>query len=191
MRTRKKQRTSPQRYDADKMRELVLYIARRSEADPFFGAVKLNKVLFFADFYAYRTYGRSITGAEYQRLDHGPAPRQLKPLLDRMRHEGTIAVRKSELGGYSQSRTLALREPVLGKFTPDEIALVDHIILDLWSTNASDASTLSHRFMGWQLAKRGETIPYAVGLLSRREPTEAERVWGLKLGIEAATCLAR
>lgn len=45
-----------------------------------------------------------FTGAEYQRLDHGPAPRRLKPLLDRMRHEGAIAVRKRELGGYSHWR---------------------------------------------------------------------------------------
>ena len=177
-------------YDADKLRELVLHISRQSEGDPCFGAVKLNKILFYADFLAYRKFGRPITGAEYQKLSHGPAPRQLKPLHSRMKHEGALAVRKAEYGGYTQHRTLALREPILGKFTADEIALVDSVIQQLWEQNASDVSDRSHHFIGWQLAKLGETIPYSVALLTRRDPTEKERAHGLKLEHVARACLA-
>lgn len=177
-------------YDAEKLRELVLHISRQSEGDPCFGAVKLNKILFYADFLAYRHFGRPITGSEYQKLDHGPAPRQLKPLRDRMKREGALAVRKTEYGGYLQHRTLALREPILGKFTADEIALVDRVIKDLWGQNAADVSDRSHRFIGWQLAKLGETIPYSVALLTRRDPTEKERQHGLRLEESAAAALA-
>ncbi len=183
---RKKRKTQ---YDADKLRELVLHISRQSEGDPCFGAVKLNKILFYADFLAYRHFGRAITGAEYQKLDHGPAPRQLKPLRDQMKREGALAIREQEYGGYTQHRTLALREPILGKFSADEIALVDKVIKDLWGQNASDVSDRSHRFTGWQLAKLGETIPYSVALLTRRDPTEKERAHGLKLEDAARACL--
>jgi antitoxin SocA-like protein len=177
-------------YDADKLRELVLHISRRSEADPCFGAVKLAKILFYADFLAYREFGRPITGAEYQKLDHGPAPRQLRPLRDRMKREGALAIRKNEYGGYFQHRTLALREPILGKFTAEEIALVDRVIENLWGQNAADVSDRSHRFVGWQVAKLGETIPYGVALLTRRDPTEKERQHGLKLEEAAQAALA-
>jgi len=177
-------------YDADKLRELVLYISRQSEGDLCFGVVKLNKILFYADFLAYREFGRPITGAEYQKLDHGPAPRQLKPLHDRMKREGAVAVRKREYGGYTQHRTLALREPILGKFKAEEIALVGRVIQQLWGQNAADVSDRSHQFVGWQLAKLGETIPYSVALLTRRDPTEKERVHGLKLEDAARACLA-
>lgn len=177
-------------YDADKLRELVLHISRQSEGDPCFGAVKLNKILFYADFLAYRRFGQPITGAEYQKLEHGPAPRQLKPLHERMKREGTIAVRKAEFGGYTQHRTLALREPILGKFTSEEIALVDSVIKQFWGQNASDVSDYSHRFIGWQLANVGETIPYSLALLTRRDPTEKERQHGLKLEEAAQAALA-
>ncbi len=177
-------------YDADKLRELVLHISRQSEGDPCFGAVKLNKILFYADFLAYRHFGRPITGAEYQKLDHGPAPCQLKPLRDRMKREGALAIRKQEYGAYTQHRTLALREPILDKFSANEIALVDKVIQDLWGQNASDVSDRSHGFIGWQLAKLGEMIPYSVALLTRRDPTEKERAHGLKLEDAARACLA-
>ncbi len=177
-------------YDVDKLRELVLYISRRSEGDHCFGAVKLNKILFYVDFLAYRHFGMPITGAEYQKLNHGPAPRQLRPLRDRMEREGALAVRKTKFGGYAQHRTLALREPILGKFTAEEIALVDEIIQELWGDNASEVSARSHRFVGWQLAKLGETIPYSVALLTRRDPTEKERRHGLRLEDAAQTALA-
>lgn len=177
-------------YDSDKLRELVLHISRQSEGDPCFGAVKLNKILFYSDFLAYRQFGRAITGAEYQKLNHGPAPRQLKPLCERMRRENALAVRDSEYGGYKQKRTLALREPILGKFTAVEIALVDRIIQNLWGKNATEVSELSHRFVGWSLAKLGETIPYSAALLTKRDPTEKERMHGLKLEAAAEAALA-
>ena len=51
--------------DQRKTRELVLYIAQACEADPDFGMVKLNKVLFNADFTSYARQGVSITEEEY------------------------------------------------------------------------------------------------------------------------------
>lgn len=183
----KKRKIQP---DEDKLRELVIHIARQSEGDIFFGAVKLTKLLFFADFLAYRAYGRPITGSEYQKLEHGPTPLQLKPLLSQMEERKLIAVRPTELGGYTQQRTLALREPDLGRFSAKEIALVDDLIRRFWNKSASEMSDLSHRFTGWRLAKRGETIPYSVALIGTREPTESERRRGLKLEALARARLA-
>ena len=48
--------------DDRKMKELILYLAARSEDDPRFSSTKLNKLLFYCDFTAYRQLGRSITG---------------------------------------------------------------------------------------------------------------------------------
>ncbi len=176
-------------YDEDKLRELVLHIASQSEDDVHFGAVKLNKLLFYADFIAYRKFGRPITGAEYQKLDHGPCARPLKPLLQRMEAEKAVAEQVTDRWGYPQKRTIALREPILGKFSPEEIALVDSIIKTCRVRNARSMSDLSHNFVGWQLAKIGESIPYSVALVSRRKPTESERAYGRTLEAEARACL--
>jgi hypothetical protein len=59
--------------DREKLRELILHVARRSEGDIAFGVTKLNKLLFFIDFLACLRFGKPITGEEYQKLDNGPA----------------------------------------------------------------------------------------------------------------------
>jgi hypothetical protein len=67
-----------------RFREIILYIADKCRDAEFFGAVKLNKILFYADRRAYLELGRSITGARYQHLEEGPAPVELVPLRREM-----------------------------------------------------------------------------------------------------------
>ena len=64
----------------EKLAELMLYISMKSESDETFGATKLNKLLFYADFIAYLKLKKPITGAEYQCIERGPAPRSLLPI---------------------------------------------------------------------------------------------------------------
>ena len=41
--------------------ELILYVAEKCQDDPKFGATKLNKILWWADFLAYAQHGTPIT----------------------------------------------------------------------------------------------------------------------------------
>ena len=77
-------------YSEEKLRELILLIAHKSKADPRLRAVKLNQPLYYADFTAYRRLGKSITGAEYQHLPEGPAPRKGLPAQERLKRDGAI-----------------------------------------------------------------------------------------------------
>ena len=159
----------------EKLRELVLYICLRSEGDERFGAIKLNKLLFLSDFTAYLLFGRPITGHEYQALEQGPAPRRLLPIMERMTSTGEIATRPQSYHGWVQKKTFALREPDVTKFSAEEIDLVNRIIADWWGKTATEISNASHGFVGWQLAEKGETIPYDIALLRRRELTKHEQ----------------
>src|SRR5687767_3702503 len=85
--------------DDSKLAELILFIAHRSECDERFGAVKLNKLLFFSDFLAYGRLGSSITGQDYQKLQHGPAPRKLLPVVREMEESGDFAWKERD--GYA------------------------------------------------------------------------------------------
>src|SRR5437762_10146808 len=93
--------------DDEKLRELILLIVSRSEDDPTFGSVKLNKLLFYCDFSAYLTYGKPITGQEYFSLKQGPAPRQMKP-IDRMEEERELAFQRTDYFGRIQNKPIAL-----------------------------------------------------------------------------------
>ncbi len=145
-----------------KFRELILFICHRSEGDKPFGATKLNKLLFYADFLAFQKLGKSITGHRYQRLRNGPAPRALVPVLREMKAHGFVATAEHNYYGRQQKRTVALRDAQLADFSADEVALVTEIIDDCWGRSATEMSNMSHRFRGWKLAEDGEDIPYEV-----------------------------
>jgi len=148
----------------DKFTELVLYIAKVCSDDPTFGATKLNKILFFSDFFAYRRRREGITGAVYQKLDYGPAPKCLIPAQKALIREGRLAIQEIDRYGRTQKRPVALREPELGAFGADEIAIVNEVIKALWGVSATDTSELSHGFW-WHVARMKEEIPIEVSLV--------------------------
>jgi len=170
--------------DVRKLAELILYIAQRSEDDERFGAVKLNKILFYSDFLAYALEGTSITNHPYRRLPRGPAPKYFLQVREKMEERGDLAIQRRRYFDREQERPIALREPDLEGFTGSEIAIVDDVIDRLWDKDATEASELSHRFKGWELAEDGEDIPYETVFVNTRPLTDSEKEYGRKLAAE-------
>jgi antitoxin SocA-like protein len=170
--------------DDDKLGELILFIAQRSEGDERFGAVKLNKLLFFSDFLAYCRLGRSITGQAYQKLDHGPCPRKLVPVVGAMQSSGAFAWKDEQDEWTDRTRKVpvALRPPNLNAFSADEIAIVTEVIESFWRNNAKGISTISHGFTGWEHAETNETIPYEVALVQFKKPRKKDIQKALDIG---------
>jgi hypothetical protein len=154
------------RPDSDKrLKELMLYVADRCDVHKSFGAIKLNKILFYADFIAYTRLGQPITGATYQRLPHGPAPRRLLPLKEELEQEGAAVERQKVAYTKVQKRLVPLREADLDLFSGHEIAIVDEVIAALCNHTAEQVSELTHQLPGWRLAENKEEIPYFTALL--------------------------
>jgi hypothetical protein len=164
-----------------KFRELLLYVAKRSESDPDFGDTKLHKILFFAEFLAYGRTGKAITWQPFQKLEWGPAAKRLLPVRRKMEAAKEAATAERDHYGYVQRRMVALREPDLTEFSGPEIAIVDEVIEDLRGKNARDVSDLSHLFPGWQVARVGVEIPYEAVFLSSRPLTEEEKKYATEL----------
>ena len=166
----------------DRFRELVLYVARETQDDPKCGATKLNKILFYTDFYAYRDLGRSLSGQRYQKLEHGPAPRGIVPAVEAMREAGECAWQHRNHFGYELRKLVPLREPDLEPFSGREIDLVQRVISELWDLSATEVSDLSHRFVGWQVADHGEDIPYETVFVGEPRPlTQEEERWAVEV----------
>ena len=161
-------------FQEDKFRELILYIALRSESDRKFGAVKLNKILFYSDFNAYRESGQPITGADYQHIGEGPAPRNFLPIRRRMLAADEIKIESRPYMTKFQKRIVAKRPPDLSKFTTDEIRIVDEVISEFWELNATEVTDLSHEEYGWRLTDDGESIPYTAALFSADQLTQEQ-----------------
>jgi hypothetical protein len=174
-----------------KFRELILLICARSEHDKKFGAIKLNKLLFHSDFSAYLTFGKPISGQEYFKLPKGPAPRTMLPVTRKMELSGALAYKEIEYFGRKQKKPIALRQPDVSVFTPQEIDLVHKMIQKYWNMSAAAISEHSHLFLGWKVLRDKETIPYSTALVGTRKPTSQEQAYGLELEPMALKCLTR
>lgn len=177
--------------DDQKLAELMLYIAYKSQDDPKFGATKLNKLLFYSEFVAYRDFGDSITGHDYVRRKNGPVPKRLLPVRDRLcksRQAKLIAV---DYMGMPQHRLVPMRMPDLRCFHPEEIETVDRMLELFKDYNGSEISLRSHDFVGWLLAEDGDVIPYEVALIEKRPLSEPEREYGRSLQQAASKALSR
>ena len=162
-------------FDSDKFRELIVYVAKESEEDPRFGAVKLNKILYYSDFTAYRQLGRPITGATYRKLSEGPAPAQLLAARRELTESGDASVEERPYFTGVQLRLVISdrRIPDVELFAPGELEIVDSVIEFFEGKTAREVSDFSHREPGWVIADEREVIPYETAWLSS-EPISQE-----------------
>lgn len=158
-------------FERQKFIELLLYYADRGQREGLeIGSTKLNKLLFFADFRAYGKLGKPLTGARYQKLGWGPAPRALLPVREELVDNNEARFRDSE--DWSQILE-PLREPDMSLFSEDEKFIIDAVFDELRPFTATAASDYSHEESpGWNAANEFEDIPYETARIGTERPPE-------------------
>ena len=167
-------------YDEGRLAELIVYFAKYSEKDLFFGSTKLNKLLFVADFLAYGYLGQSITGATYIHQKQGPTPEPSQFLAARETLISTGRLRIQEEDTYSGTRKRPVTDdyPNLHLFDKRELQICEAAIESLKHMNNLEISEWSHGFLGWLYTKEGEEIPYYMAYMwGRTEPTKDDFEW--------------
>ena len=112
----------------ERLRELMLFIAERCLNDPTFGAVKLNRILFLADFISFARYGEPITGTPYRKLPSGPVPTAAGAVRAEMEAADEVFMAVEGYNPDPRHRLIARRKANLDGFKPRDIALIDGII---------------------------------------------------------------
>lgn len=163
----------------EKLANLIIYIAAKCQMDDAFGATKLNKILFTADFVAHGAWGRSISGATYRKLKNGPVPHELPIVRNRLERESKIVIQERSYFGRTQKRIIPMITPDLSIFTAEEIQLVDQVIAATGPLNGTQLSEWSHTLRPWLSARDGETIPYVAVFTLKDIPVSSEGLlWG-------------
>lgn len=168
-------------FDERRFKDLLLYVAEKLADDPTFGETKLNKVLFFSDFEAYKHLGRPITGAEYQKNKYGPTARVYTVMRDELIRWDQVRVERRMVVDHVQDVVRPNNiKPNTAQFSPDELRIVDSVIDEMRRYTNTEASDESHkRSAGWLARDLGETIPYSSALINP-EPLDAAALAGLK-----------
>ena len=158
-----------QEQEIDKIKKL-LYIAQKSSEDINFGSTKLNKILFYTDFYYYGKTGKSISGSTYHNIAHGQAPMQIIPVIKKLKSSKRAEIKEVNHYDYPQMRIEALDNPDLSIFSKDEIVFVDYWIKKLWHDNASDLSNRMHKTTIWKYLPQKVELSYNTVFVLNEEP---------------------
>ena len=133
----------------------------------------MDKVLFFAEFTHLRRHNSVISGCEFQKLMHGPAPRQLLPVRRGLIDAGDAQLVDEDFLGRPQHRLVPNRSADLALFEDTELSTIDDVIEQLGGLTAGQVSELSHQEPGWLLTEVGETIPFATAFLDFPQTSSA------------------
>jgi hypothetical protein len=163
---------------------LLLYIC--ATADPHrLGAVKLNKVLYFADMIWYALTGMPITGAGYRKRPNGPTTDNVLPALRELQRSGAIEIEEIDYYGYRKKVYRATEAPDKSHFADEEISLIDDVIQFVcYNNTAKTISEFSHN-RAWEMAEFGAEIPYHTAFaLFPSEVSEETIEWAVSVAQE-------
>lgn len=142
-----------------RLKEAILYVADKGQAMTYFGAVKLNKILWRADFRAFYDRGQPVTGRQYQRLPLGPAPVEMPPIIREMLRDGLLEIALRNQGGKPEHRHVPKVLPVLKFFSADDLAYLDESVEHYRFMTGTETSDESHG-IAWKTRQDGDPIPY-------------------------------
>jgi hypothetical protein len=166
----------------DRLRQLILYISRQCAKAQWYGLTKLNKILWKADFDAFAARQRPITGRAYQRLELGPAPKEMLPLLRDMEKAGEIEYELTDYGdGIVERRPVALKKPNLSNFKQSDLDFVKGSISYYWHKTGKETSDESHG-VAWKSRENNDPLYYELSFLSDAEISPSQRVKVLRRG---------
>jgi hypothetical protein len=151
-------------FSKDKFKTLVHYICWRCEDPDKLGAIKLNKVLWFADTIAFCKTGKPITGVQYVKQKFGPVPKPILPILRELATERKLLIQDIPFYGKTKRHYISLRDPDFSTFTAEQLEIIDDVLKTIvFEHSAESISDLTHDRV-WKLAEVGETIPHFAAL---------------------------
>lgn len=144
----------------EKLQQVILYFLEHIN-NVHLGRTKLMKLLYFVDFDHYEAHGKSVTGATYRKLPHGPYPDKIEKLITKMEKAGLVREVKVNHGGYAQHRLITLNcrfEP--RKFSATELQALERVAADWADATAAQIEAATHREAPWAGTQAGKKIDY-------------------------------
>ena len=95
---------------SDKLKALVHYVISRCEDPNILGSIKLNKVSWVSDLWAYVKWGQPITGEHYVKQQFGPVASTVGIMQELESEKKSSCVSETRLG-YTKMDYIALISP--------------------------------------------------------------------------------
>jgi transcriptional regulator with XRE-family HTH domain len=130
--------------DFNKFTNMVLYFVASA---PF--KVRLNKLLFYADFANYKYTGYSISGCKYAAIDMGSVPDQFSILFGLLESEKYLRTELVRIKDKEYEKFISLKEFKSGLFFKSELRTLDEVHKKFQSISTTDLMKISHSEKAW------------------------------------------
>lgn len=153
----------PISFNAEKFKQLLLYILQKCGSKPNVGETVLYKLLYFCDFDYFELNEKPLTGMPYKRLQFGPVPDQAhyNPIIQQMIQKGELErVRRPYVGETIQTKYVAFIGANMNAFKPKELEIIDKVINRLSDMSARQIEDHVHHDYPWLAHQDGEIINY-------------------------------
>lgn len=123
---------------------------------------KLNKLLFYADFLAFKARGESISGSPYRAIQHGPVPADYGALLDRLANDEFIELEEVDFDDHSGARVRpGPRLPQMAPLDPTEQRIIEYVAKHFHQLSSRRIRDVSHEESAWRETEPKSLINYA------------------------------
>lgn len=118
---------------------------------------KLQKAMFFCDFYAFEKNGRALTGMTYAHANYGPVMERYDVWLKKLEMDGIVEIVPH--GDWGEVVVATDTETYV--FSEKELSMI-HVVCDFVNTfgSAREISDYSHRLTAWKETDSGKPISY-------------------------------
>jgi putative zinc finger/helix-turn-helix YgiT family protein len=132
----------------EKLTEMVVFFAHKISSYK----TKMNKLLFYADFACFRSFGHSVSGTRYNAIPYGPVPDRYESIFEKLTNEDVIDCIYEELPKGSQREELKGREdrpfnPEV--FKEEELEILHKVAARFQNITTKAIVDLSHEEPGW------------------------------------------
>ena len=143
-----------------KYKNAILFFAKKTQNGTL-GKLKIKKLLYYLDFDFFEKYGKSVTGDEYLRFEHGPVPRMAEKILKQMEgKEIKITRRKIKEGLNDQQHIEALQDFDLSVFSKEELVMLDDVAGKWEKFTGTEMKMATHGEAPWISTEPDGVIDY-------------------------------
>lgn len=141
--------TGYKKINLDKLANILIVFIAKCKPE-FNDRLKINKLLFYVDFYHYKLVGFSLTGLSYRAIQYGPVPTFYDNIYTYFENEAVICsnwIKEENGSGKELFQTIA--EFDNNHFSSEELETIDIIINKFKNISSWDLVEISHKEKGW------------------------------------------
>lgn len=159
--------TGNRQFELERLKQMVIFFTQTGE-----WKTKLNKLLFYTDFLAYRILKKSISGTRYVKGHYGPIPDRQEQIYAGLLDGDVITEREEYVGpdGVPSVKLVATSSVPPSLFTYQEKQILRAVKNIFASMNASEIADYSHEEAAYKEPRLGEAISYSYASKLRELP---------------------